>query len=129
MLLLGVVIVIGVGAYFVFTNSYKTPTNPPPVQTETQTVPVSTAPVTNVTIAIQNFSFTPAALTVKSGTKVTWVNNDSASHTVTSDSGNLLDSPTLAPGQSFSFTFTQAGSVSYYCKIHPSMKGSVTIQN
>ena len=76
-----------------------------------------------------NLAFNPATLTVKAGTKVTWTNNDSVLHTVTSDSGGVLGSTNIPPGQSFSFTFTAPGTVSYHCAVHPSMKGSVTVTN
>lgn len=79
-------------------------------------------------ISIKNFSFSPATLAIKTGTKVTWINDDTVSHTVTSDSGNLLNSGTLSPGQSFSFTFTDTGAVNYHCSIHPMMKGKIVVQ-
>jgi plastocyanin len=78
-------------------------------------------------ITISNFAFSPDSTTVKVGTKVTWTNNDSAPHTVTSDSGSILNSDTLNKGDSFSFTFDQAGTYKYHCKIHPSMTAVVTV--
>lgn len=114
-----VLVVVGVGLYY-------TASKP------TSSVPVSNTSVNpeqeNFTVDIKNFSFNPSTLTVKTGTKVTWTNNDSVPHTVTSDSGNLLNSATLSPGQSFSFTFTNIGSVNYHCAIHPTMKGKVIIE-
>lgn len=82
----------------------------------------------NITIKIQNFSFVPKNITVKVGTKVTWINNDSAPHDVTSSVGNLLDSGTLITGKTFSFVFTDTGIVNYYCTIHPNMKGVITVE-
>lgn len=87
-----------------------------------------TSSVENITVDIRNFSFNPSTLTVKKGTKVTWTNSDNVAHTVTSDSGNLLNSATLSPGQSFSFIFTNPGSINYHCAIHPTMKGKIIIQ-
>ncbi len=81
----------------------------------------------NVTVTIKNFSFNPKVLNIKTGTKVTWINNDSAPHTVTSDSGSLLNSPTLSSGSSFSFTFSSPTTVNYHCAIHPMMKASVIV--
>lgn len=78
------------------------------------------------TVSIQDFFFAPAQMTVQPGTTVTWVNNGPAPHTVTADDGSF-DSETLQPGQSFSFTFANAGTFSYHCEIHPSMTGSVTV--
>ena len=76
-------------------------------------------------VAIKNFAFGPATQTVKVGQKVTWTNQDDAPHTVT---GGELDSGNLAKGASFSFTPTKAGTISYICAIHPTMKGTLTVQ-
>ncbi|MFA5889201.1 MAG: cupredoxin family copper-binding protein [Candidatus Paceibacterota bacterium] len=129
-----VLVIIGFGTYYLVfkTSSNDTLTNT--TQTYTPpTTPVSkkftTAVPSNITINIKNFSFNPEALTIKVGTKVTWVNNDSAPHTITSDSGNLLNSETISPGQSFSFTFSNLGTTGYHCSVHPMMKGSVIVQN
>jgi len=78
------------------------------------------------TVSIQDFFFSPAQITVQPGTTVTWMNNGQAPHTVTADDGSF-DSETLQPGQSFSFTFANAGTFSYFCEIHPFMTGSVTV--
>ena len=56
-------------------------------------------------MSIANFSFSPATLTVSVGTKVTWTNNDTVTHTVTAVQG-AFDSNDLSPGNTFSFTFT-----------------------
>lgn len=86
------------------------------------------APVSGNTIAIRNFAFAPAALTVKAGTKVTWTNQDSDAHTVTSqnDTGPLA-SAALSTGQSYSYTFTTPGTYGYLCTIHPFMTATVTV--
>ena len=55
-----------------------------------------------------------------------WVNRGNTPHTVTSDDG-LFDSEALNPGESFMFTFPEAGTFSYHCEIHPFMTGSVTV--
>lgn len=87
------------------------------------------APATGSTVAIQDFSFTPQTLTVKAGTKVTWTNNDSTVHDVASTDGpgtdasttDLFSSGSMSGGQSFSYTFTKAGTYYYECTIHASM--------
>ncbi len=66
------------------------------------------------------------------GTTVTWVNNDTVSHTVTADDGSF-DSGTLQPGQSYSRTFlgiATGSSIPYHCAIHgaASMSGALLIQ-
>jgi plastocyanin len=74
-------------------------------------------------ISIKNFAFSPPSVTVSKGAIVTWTNEDSAPHTIT---GIGLDSGSLSNGQSF--TFNEAGTYTYICSIHPSMKGTVIVQ-
>jgi len=78
-------------------------------------------------VTIQDFAFSPATITVAIGTTVTWTNEDSATHTVTSKTG-LFNSGELSNGASFSYTFTAAGDYEYYCSIHPSMVGHVIVK-
>ena len=95
----------------------------------TATTGAAVAPATGNAVTIQNFAFAPQTLTVKAGTKVTWTNNDSAPHTVTSTDGpstsasttSQFDSGQMGSGDSFSFTFTKAGTYYYECTIHASM--------
>lgn len=78
------------------------------------------------TIAIQNFAFIPAELTVTPGTTVTWQNKDSVSHTVT---GTGFDSGPISAGSSYTHTFPAAGVFAFRCKIHPSMApGKITVK-
>jgi plastocyanin len=76
---------------------------------------------------IVDFGFTPASLTVKSGTTVTWTNTGSAPHTVTADDGSFA-SGTLAGGATFQQTFAKAGTYAYHCSIHHSMVATVVVQ-
>lgn len=78
-------------------------------------------------IQIRNFAFVQSSLTVSPGTKVTWVNCDTETHTSTSDT-NAWDSGALTPGSSFERTFTASGSFPFHCTPHPSMKGTVVVQ-
>jgi plastocyanin len=99
--------------------------------------PPATTPATPIPaggsnqIAIKNFAFSPAALTIKTGTTVTWTNQDGAPHQIASDPGTpvAFKSESLVNGASYQFTFTQAGTYSYYCTIHPSMKGTIIVQS
>ncbi len=87
----------------------------------------STATATNK-VTIDNFAFSPATITIKKGTTVTWTNKDSAMHTVTeSDNSTGPDSGDLATGKSYSFTYSQTGTFTYHCSIHPSMVGTVKV--
>lgn len=78
-------------------------------------------------VIISNFSFANSNLQVKSGTTVTWTNNDNATHTVTADNGSFT-SGDLAHGNTFSHTFTATGTIHYHCKYHSMMIAVVTVQ-
>jgi len=98
----------------------------------TAKVVVTAAPVTNAAVSIENMSFVPATITVSAGTTITWTNNDSVAHTVTSDSG-LFDSSSISAsgyyssGGTFSHTFQTKGTYLYHCSIHPSMTANVIV--
>ena len=80
------------------------------------------------TVLIQDFSFKPAHITIKRGTRVTWINKDMTTHTATANNG-AFDSGRLRPGQSYSHTFKTAGRTNkYHCEIHPDMRGSVVVK-
>ncbi|MBI4147999.1 cupredoxin family copper-binding protein [Candidatus Woesearchaeota archaeon] len=97
-----------------------------PFAEENATVPG--APGANA-VTIQNFRFSPNIMTINVGDSITWTNQDDALHTVsTTDGPESFDSGNLAKGQTFRKTFTKAGSYSYQCNNHPSMKGSITVK-
>ncbi len=81
----------------------------------------------------QNCGYTPALLNVTVGTKVTWTNNGQLPHTVTASDPSApappatFDSGTKNQGQTFSHTFTIAGTYHYYCTFHPWMKAQVVV--
>ena len=79
------------------------------------------------TVTLANFAFSPATLNVQVGTTVIWTNNDSTTHTVTSESG-VFDSGNLATNATFSYTFNSAGTFAYHCSIHTSMTGKVVVK-
>jgi plastocyanin len=80
-----------------------------------------------VPVSITEFMFTPAMVQVHVGDTVKWTNNGGVSHT-SSAKGNVWSSGTLAPGATFSFTFTTTGIFKYRCQIHPTlMKGTIKV--
>ena len=89
------------------------------------TATVSAQSTTTITIA--DLAFSPANVTIQIGDTVVFANNDSVAHTATANDGSF-DTGTIQPGESASVTFTTAGTFSYFCQIHPSMSGSVTVQ-
>lgn len=78
-------------------------------------------------VAIDNFSFSPASITVPVGTTLTWTNRDDIPHTVVSDN-QKFKSKALDTDEKFSFTFTEPGTYSYFCSIHPKMVGKVVVE-
>ena len=78
--------------------------------------------------------FAPDDVQVTVGSMVTWKNDDTASHTVTSGTvqnntptpDGRFDSGILNAGDSFPFVFDKAGEYQYYCTIHPWMTAKVT---
>ena len=70
-------------------------------------------------MAIKGFAFGPGTVKVKVGDTITWTNDDSAPHTVTAKRGGELDSGNLAQGASFEFKASRAGTIEYFCAIHP----------
>ncbi len=88
------------------------------------------SPETNpkvIEINIDNFSFTPPAVTVRAGTQITWTNRDDIPHTVVS-SDNAFKSKALDTDDKFSFTPTKPGTYSYFCSLHPKMTAKVVVQ-
>jgi len=89
-------------------------------------------PQSGVQVVMSNNSFQPAQITVPAGTTVTWINQDSTSHTVTAGTrGNpsgLFDSGEVASGGTFSFTFDTPGTYDYFCSVHNGMDGQVVVQ-
>ena len=83
-------------------------------------------------IFIQGMAFSPANKTISVGTAIKWTNHDGFNHTVTSGvpgtPSGLFDSGNIGSNGTFSYTFTQAGTFNFFCKIHNSMRGTITVQ-
>lgn len=77
------------------------------------------------TVTISGFAFNPAEIKVNAGTAVTWINEDSAPHTVKFDA---IESDKMGKGGKYEYTFMEPGDYPYICGIHPSMKGKVVVQ-
>jgi len=96
------------------------------------TVPTSGA---TVSIAAAGFSrFSPATVSVPVNGTVTFTNSDKQSHQVSSDHHPIhtnylpLNGDVLAPGQSRTVTFTQAGTFGYHDHLNPGLRGTVTVR-
>lgn len=87
-------------------------------------------------VTMDELQFSPATTRVGDGEVVRWTNEDTVPHTVTSgdpgdvDAGQLFDSGTLNPGDSYCLRFNRAGDYDYYCELHPAQMddGEVTAE-
>ncbi len=83
-------------------------------------------PAGRASVAIVNFAFQPATVTIRAGDSVTWTNRDDTPHTATGD-GGWFDTGLLMKGQSGNVTFTTPGTFGYYCAPHTFMRGTVVV--
>jgi plastocyanin len=77
-------------------------------------------------LTIDNFTFSPATVTVPVGTKIVWENNDDIPHSIVETTGKF-HSAALDTEDKFSFSFNQAGTFEYFCGLHPHMRGKVVV--
>ncbi len=122
------VIIIGAGTYYFFMQN---PGGSPATQNNpaSENLPAANSSGPQIyNIQISNFAFVPSTLTIRKGDTVVWTNTDPVSHTVTSDSGSELNSALIPNGQNYSHTFNTAGTYSYHCSVHVTMKGQITVE-
>lgn len=102
-------------------------------------------------VTIKGFAFNPTPLEVVKGTTVTWTNEDTVPHTVTtgvapptfpplpsgasptpfpslSTGDGRVNSGRIEPTETFSFTFNDAGTFNYFCAVHPAMRATITVR-
>ena len=91
---------------------------------KTSAAAASTGPA--VAISIEASAYSPADVTIKPGTTVTWTNTDTTMHTVSSDNGDF-DSGQLQPGGKYSYTFPDRGTFQYRDNVHPTMYAKVSV--
>jgi plastocyanin len=77
-------------------------------------------------VEIVDFAYDPDPTTIQAGGKVIWINRDSAPHTATADDGSF-DTGTIEEGKLKSESFKQPGTYTYFCTVHPDMRGTVEV--
>ena len=100
------------------------------VSCKSSSTPTSNTPATpaDVTISINGMTFSPSLGSVKVGQTVSWKNNDTTTHTATSDTG-AFNTGNIAPGKTSNpIMMTAAGALNYHCTIHPTMVASLNVQ-
>jgi len=123
----------------------KTPEPEPVVKTPEPEPVVKTPEPTSMTLTVSipkgvgvpgcettQECYSPYEITVATGTTVTWINDDTTVHTVTSGkitegTTGLFDSSIFTSGKFFEFTFNDAGTYDYFCNVHPWMAGIVNV--
>ncbi len=78
-------------------------------------------------VTIDNFTFTPAEITVPVGAVVKWSNHDDIPHSIVGPNG-AFRSAALDTNESYSFAFKTPGAFTYFCGLHPHMTGKVTVK-
>jgi plastocyanin len=121
--LVAVLTVAGCGGSSPHTASTTTPAAP----AATPSSSASVAPAGATTVNISNYAYGPPALTVKAGTKVTFVNHDATAHTATASSTPGFDTGSIKPNSRATVTLTKPGTYSYICQFHPFMKATITV--
>lgn len=87
----------------------------------------ATGDATPDVVTIKDFKFAPAALTVKTGHTITFINQDSQAHTATADTSGAFDAGSIAAGASATQRFDTAGTFAYHCSFHPFMEATITV--
>jgi amicyanin len=120
-LIIAIIAVVIGGGYLINRSASM---NMPATSTSSTAEPVKPNAVT-----IKGYAFNPTPLTVKKGTTVTWTNQDIARHNIVADtpSTDAPNGPLFGKGETFSYTFTKAGTYKYHCEPHPYMKGEVIV--
>ncbi len=107
------------------------PTEQPATTTDKMTISIP-AGVSSPGCEQTNECFSPSSVTTSVGSTITWTNDDTAAHTVTSGkdttSDGVFDSSLFMAGKTFSHKFEAAGEYPYYCLVHPWMTGTVTVE-
>jgi plastocyanin len=111
-----VVAVLAVGGYLIYRNSYNKSTSSSSSSTSVSTNSVN----------INNFAFDPSNITVTAGSKITFTNKDSVTHTVTADNGKFNQQ--VNAGATTTITISDPGTYGFHCSIHSSMKGTIIVQ-
>ncbi|HAE82427.1 MAG TPA: amidase, partial [Ktedonobacter sp.] len=96
------------------------------------TAPTGTTQAVSITTdSSGQFTFSPKSVTISVGTTVIWKNTTQTPHTATSSDGksfNSGDSTPIAPGTTFSFKFSHAGTFAYHCDFHPYMTATIVVK-
>lgn len=128
-LIIVIIIIIAAGVYFYATQSSRQNVPTGMNNSTNQSIGNNSSTIASNpnTISIQNATFSPNNLTVRSGTNIQWINNDNKQHQIASDSG-AFQSPVLNPGDSYNFYFAKSGIYGYHDALNSTITGTITVQ-
>ena len=98
-----------------------------PTAPQAQSADVAAPAAMATEVRIDNFTFSPATLTVTAGTTVTWINGDDIPHAIAAKDRSFR-SKTLDTDDRFSFVFRMPGAYDYFCTLHPHMVGKIIVK-
>jgi plastocyanin len=112
-------------------DTSSTPAAAKPAPAETATAPTETtesaATGSTVEVSIKDVTFVPEKITAKVGQKIAWTNDDAVPHTVTATDGADFASETLRKDDTYRYTPTKAGVITYVCTIHSGQNGEIRV--
>lgn len=130
---IGALVVVVLGFFLLKNNSSKQTVTPSPT-TQTQASPSAQPETGEKMVNLTKAGFEPGTITVKVGTKVTWVNKSGETATVTSAVHPthllypFLNLGTFNDGESLSVTFDKAGTYKYHNHLNPGQTGEVVVE-
>jgi plastocyanin len=128
-LIIIIIIIIAAGVYIYSTQSSRTNVQTGVNNSSNQSIGNNSSNMTSAatTITIQNMTFNPDKITVRSGTNIQWINNDNTQHQIMSDTGSF-QSNILNPGDSYNFFFAKTGIYGYHDALNPTVTGTIIVQ-
>jgi len=124
---LAALLALASGGVALVVGSLALPIEPQAQAVQAQSMEAMRPSAAAMEVRIDNFTFSPATLTVAPGTTVTWVNGDDIPHAVAAKDRSFR-SKTLDTDDRYSFTFAMAGEYDYFCTLHPHMVGKVIVK-
>ncbi len=129
---MGVIWVVILVTITLFFSNYPTEENVEETDLITKGDVIMPTKVSRPGCEVNDNCYVPSLIVIEKGKQVTWVNEDSAFHSITSGfydtPTDLFDSGHLDPFESYTLTFYETGTFDYFCTLHPWMKGQVVVE-
>lgn len=132
--LAAVAVVLVAGGALLLSNRINKPSEVQDTVTSSQPTPTSPASLQEATITLTQSGFSPASVTIKSGTRVIWVNKSGASASVNSATHPThrvypaLNLGRIDEGSSLQLVFSKKGTYRYHNHLNPDQSGTITVE-